>query len=57
MADKISKLKAGYSMGHADSHCGICEHYERGKNRCEIVEGRIDPAYWCKYFERRKTKS
>jgi len=47
---KRSKASVDYSEGMKSAHCGICEHYSSGS--CELVEGDIDPSYWCKLFER-----
>lgn len=46
---KVSKESVDYSLGKKESHCGICAHFEE-PNSCEIVEGKIDPAFWCKRF-------
>lgn len=48
---KETKAEAGYSRGTKQKHCGICSHY--AAHECEIVEGRIFPAMWCRYFEKR----
>jgi hypothetical protein len=48
---KETKAEAGYSRGTKEKHCGICAHY--AAHECEIVEGRIFPAMWCRYFEKR----
>ena len=48
---KETKAEAGYSRGTKDAHCGICKHY--AAHECELVEGRIFPAMWCRYFEAR----
>lgn len=50
--EKMTKESAGYSKGTKEKHCGICEHYDR--HSCSIVEGRIFPAMWCRYFEKAK---
>jgi hypothetical protein len=42
---KLTKEAVGYSKGTPDAHCGICEHYRHGT--CLIVEGGIEPDYWC----------
>jgi hypothetical protein len=46
---KLAKSAVDYSGGMRYAHCGICAHYEASR-RCEIVEGEIDPAMWCKRF-------
>ena len=48
-SSKVSKTIANYSTGNKQSHCGNCQHYK--DHSCEVVSGRIDPAYWCKYWE------
>lgn len=50
-AMKLAKPAVDYSDGMRYAHCGICIHYEIGR-RCEIIEGEIDPAMWCKRFNR-----
>jgi hypothetical protein len=47
---KRSKESVDYSKGMPQSHCGICKHYSPGS--CELVEGEIDPSYWCELFAR-----
>lgn len=51
--EKLSKEEAGYKRGIKQAHCGICKHYKH-PHACEIVEGKIFPAMWCRYFERAK---
>jgi hypothetical protein len=46
---KFTKNEVDYSKGTPEAHCGICEHYRHGL--CIIVEGGIEPDYWCKKFE------
>jgi hypothetical protein len=48
---KETKTEAGYTRGTKAEHCGICSHY--AAHECEIVAGRIFPAMWCHYFEKR----
>ena len=48
MIAKLSKESVDYSKGLPDAHCGICEHYRHGT--CLIVEGEIDPNFWCNRF-------
>lgn len=48
---KETKTEAGYARGTKEKHCGICSHYQA--HECSIVEGRIFPAMWCRYFDRR----
>jgi len=46
-----SKESVDYSEGMKSAHCGICKHY-RSPGSCELVEGDIDPSYWCELFSR-----
>lgn len=46
---KLSKSAVDYSKGTPDEHCGICEHYRHGG--CLIVEGAVEPDYWCDKFK------
>ena len=46
-----SKASVDYSEGMKSAHCGICKHY-RSPGSCELVEGDIDPGYWCELFAR-----
>lgn len=48
---KETKADAGYTRGTKAEHCGACSHY--AAHECEIVEGRIFPAMWCRYFDKR----
>jgi hypothetical protein len=48
---KLAKPAVDYSGDMRYAHCGICAHYEVSR-RCEIVAGEIDPAMWCKRFNR-----
>lgn len=51
MAEKESKKAVDYGPGSRSEHCAICAHFE-GPQACELVRGLIDPAAWCKLFER-----
>lgn len=51
----IAKAEAGYGPGKPQAHCGICRHFI-DPDRCELVDGEIDPEKWCKLFERRTGK-
>jgi hypothetical protein len=46
---KLSKQSVDYSKGTPEDHCGVCEYYEHGA--CRIVDGEIDPNYWCERFK------
>lgn len=49
--NQISKFQANYTdHGYGDKECHKCKHYQAPYS-CEIVEGRISPEGWCKYFE------
>lgn len=48
---KISKDSANYTdHSWSGEMCNNCEHYLR-PNRCELVDGFIEPGGWCRYFE------
>ena len=48
---KISKTRANYiQQSMSGEKCRNCRHFIR-PNKCEIVQGTIDPEGWCKYFE------
>ena len=53
---KLSKESVDYSKGTAEKHCGICQHFRKyghdHSGKCGIVEGEIDPEYWCDKFEK-----
>ena len=49
---KFTKDEVEYSKGLPEAHCGICEHYRPDSHSCTLVKGDIDPAYWCRKFER-----
>lgn len=64
---KFTKQETDYSRGHADSHCGkvfaddkgYCKHFQRngaalGKGTCSLVDGEIDPIFWCTKWQRSK---
>lgn len=51
--EKRSKAEVDYGPGMRQAHCGICEHFRRVDQRCELVSGVIYAADWCKLFERR----
>lgn len=46
---KLTKESVDYSKGTPEAHCGICEHYRHGM--CLIVEGAIEPDFWCEKFQ------
>lgn len=63
---KKAKDEVQYSWGHMQSHCGpvfhddrwYCKHFiPRAKHTgsCEIVQGDIDPEFWCTEFQKAKT--
>ena len=48
---KISKDAANYTdHSWSGEMCNNCEHYLR-PNRCELVDGFIEPGGWCRYFD------
>lgn len=49
----VTKRQADYGGGMKKAHCAVCKHF-KSPDRCEIVEGEINPQAWCKYFERKK---
>lgn len=53
---KVPKQDVRYSKGMLTRHCSLCAYFiapKRGKlGTCERVTGEIDPAYWCRLFER-----
>lgn len=48
---KRTKASVHYSKGYKPAHCGICRHFER-PDACRLVEGKIDPTFWCRLFEK-----
>lgn len=60
--DKTPKSDVDYSRGSKAEHCGVCKHYTWAgydvpvcDGRCSLVEGYIDPAYWCERFTSSKS--
>lgn len=53
-AHKETKAEVGYARGTKVEHCGICTHY--AAHGCELVEGRIFPAMWCRRYEARAAR-
>lgn len=51
---KLSKEEVDYSEGKANDRCKNCVHFQ-SPDACELVEGDIDPNYWCKKFEMRNS--
>lgn len=51
---KKTKTEVDYSKGMPKSHCSLCVHY-LGKGVCELVAGKINPAYWCKLFKKKRS--
>ena len=60
---KLTKEETNYSRGMIHSHCGkvfpndngYCKHFIRhheatSNGECQIVDGPIDPVYWCTEF-------
>lgn len=56
---KYTKEAVDYSRGMQDRHCGsvfkddkgYCKHFEKPSS-CKLVEGFINPIYWCRKFEK-----
>jgi hypothetical protein len=63
MPAKLSKPSVDYSPGSLKSHCGptvdwpkgACKHFEV-PHGCEIVEGKIEPKFWCKRWSKLGSK-
>jgi len=51
--NKYSKESVSY-VEHSPkpAHCAICKHYQ-GNRKCELVNGRINPAGWCNKYEKK----
>ncbi len=43
----------GSNADDAVKTCGNCKHYLRS-GACKLVEGAIDPRYWCKLFSAKR---
>ncbi len=67
MAKKLTKEETDYSSGMQNSHCGpvflndkgYCAHYNGNpgssvNGTCDVVEGPINPVYWCNHFKKAK---
>jgi len=52
---KHPKSSVDYSPGGLAEHCGICHNYRSGE--CLLVEGEINPDYWCKLFLKAQPKT
>jgi hypothetical protein len=49
-AEKRTKIDVAYTTaGTKSEHCSICDHYI-AKDKCEVVQGTINPGGWCKLF-------
>lgn len=48
---KLLKKEVDYSPGKDMSHCSQCKHYNNHK--CELVQGKINPTYWCVKFSKK----
>lgn len=53
MSVKKDKEEVDYSEGRMKEHCGICEHFQPGKQACTKVKGHIMARMWCRLFERK----
>lgn len=52
-AEKLTKAAVDYSPGNANDRCKNCLHFA-APHACAIVEGIIDPDYWCREFSARQ---
>lgn len=51
-AKKFTKREVGFEHpAKGSDHCMECEHYEPGRDKCQIVAGEIQPQDWCRKFE------
>jgi len=50
---KRTQKSVNYSKGTEAAHCGICKHFQPPHD-CELVEGHIVPAWWCRLFAKAK---
>lgn len=50
---KMTKAQAGYKKSDAPKahSCGICEYFDKPE-ACRLVEGDIEAAYGCRFFEK-----
>jgi len=51
--EKHTQASVDYSPGMPKSKCEICTHF-LPPEACALVEGPIDPQFWCELFERAK---
>jgi hypothetical protein len=51
--EKHTQASVDYSPGMPQSKCEICRHF-LPPEACALVEGPIDPQFWCELFERAK---
>jgi len=48
---KTTKAVVNYQpMPNDDNKCDMCMHFLPETNECKIIEGKIDPNGWCKFF-------
>lgn len=45
------QVKYESEASNPKEHCVICEHYIN-KNKCELVQGKINPEGWCNKFDK-----
>ena len=48
-ADKLPKAQVDYSPGKGKDRCRNCKNFLG--STCRVVEGKIDPDYWCTKFQ------
>jgi hypothetical protein len=48
---KVSQADAQYqNTPKTDQKCSKCMHFIADSNSCKLVEGRVSPEGWCKFF-------
>ncbi len=48
---KTTKIEAYYqATPNNGNKCEMCVYFLSKTNECKIVEGKIDPNGWCKFF-------
>jgi hypothetical protein len=48
---KVSQADAQYqTTPKTDQKCSKCMHFNADSSSCKLVEGRISPEGWCKFF-------
>lgn len=52
LAPKATKASVSYSPGMGQTRCRNCRHF-LAPSACALVQGVIDPEYWCERFQPR----